>query len=213
MATIKVPQQVFPGFDIIAKLNGSEIELLINYLNNLEVGKYFGDVAEDLTSILNIDGDDLLRTMISFSGLMLRHQDSISILSKNLAESFKELSLSTEKSKYFQQLKTNLDRILVNSDKLFLAERLREFKLENPNNLRDVKIISDLRMFFTDNELDDTYGVVIHKLCIEYENNREPKEFHINLDIDDLKDLRDKINYVLEKDEKLKNQDNSFKII
>lgn len=213
MATIKVPHQVFPGFEIIAKLNDNEIQLLINYLNNLEVGKYFGDVAEDLTSMLNIDGDDLLRTMISFSGLILRHQDSITILSKNLSDSYKELSRSTEKAKFFQQLKNNLEIILINADKLFLAERLREFKLENPNNLRELEIITDLRMFFTDNEAQDTYAVVIHKLCIEYENNRDIKEFHINLDIDDLKDLRDKINYVLEKDEKLKNQDNSFKII
>ncbi|CAM3390834.1 hypothetical protein [Zobellia roscoffensis] len=205
MATIRVPEMVFSGFKIIGELSGSELDKLIIYLNNLELGKFYGDLAEDLYDLLNIDGDDLLKAILSFTGLVSEEQDSYSVLAKNLAESYKELSNTKLNTKDTNKLKSNLLDILSNMDRIQLAEKAREFSVENSNNLREFKFITDIRLLENESSTNnENYGIVLHKLYLEYQNSDPLNELHLSISLEDLIELKNQIEKAIERDKRLR---------
>lgn len=198
MANIMVPDQVFPGFKIITELSNDQLLKLIDFLKNYEIGKFYGDIANELTEILNVDGDNLFRTLLSFIGLS---ETDVIILSKNLAESYKELSKVGLNTKEINKLKANLIEILSNFNRIQLSEKVREYKLENANNLRDFKLLTDIR--FVDNKDQneiDKYGIILHKLYLEYQNSIPLNELHLNLNLNDLIELKAEIEKAIERD-------------
>ena len=202
MAQIMVPEQVFPGFKIINELNDSQLSSLVDYLNSLDIGKFYGDVAEELSDLLKIDGDELLRTLISFTGLS---ETDVAILSKNLAESYKELSRVGINSKETNKLKANLLQILSNFERVQLIDKVREYKVENSNNLRDFKLLTDIRFMQPESSTDkDKYGIILHKFYIEYQNSVPRNELHLHVGIDDLIELKAEIEKAIERDKMLR---------
>jgi hypothetical protein len=204
MATIRVPEMVFSGFKTISELSEQQLEYLIDYLNNLELGKYFGDFAEDLQENLNVDGDDLLRVILSFTGLVSENKEDLSVLAKNLAESYNELSKANLSIKGSNSLKSNLLKILLNSDKLILADKAREYSVENTNNLRDFKFITDIRLLEDEPTDGEKYGVILHKVFIEYQNSEPSSELHLHLKLEDLVELKNEIEKTIERDKQLR---------
>jgi hypothetical protein len=200
MAKIMVPEQVFPGFKIINELNDSQLGALIDFLNNFDIGKFYGDIASDLSEILKIDGDDLLRTLLSFTGLS---ETDVAILSKNLAESYKELSRVGINAKETNKLKANLLQILSNFERVQLIDKVREYKVENSNNFRDFKFLTDIRFMQTD-EAKDKYGIILHKFYIEYQNSIPRNELHLHVSIEDLIELKVEIEKAIERDKMLR---------
>ncbi len=197
-----VPEQVFPGFKIINELNDNQLTDLIEFLKTFDIGKYYGDIANELSEILKIDGDDLLRTLLSFTGLS---ETDVAILSKNLAESYKELSRVGINSKETNKLKANLLQILSNFERVQLADKVREYKVENSNNFREFKLLTDIR-FMQDDENPEKgkYGIILHKFYIEYQNSIPRNELHLHVAIEDLIELKTEIEKAIERDKTLR---------
>lgn len=204
MATIKIPELVFPGFKIISELNDTQIQELVNYQNKIEIGQFYGDIAKDLGQLLNINGDFLWETIVSFISLATVTEDR-AILAKNLAESYKEISRSGLNTKETNRLKENLIKILSNFDRVLVNATARDYKLENSNNLREFKFLTDIRFLVAevDNE-KKKYGIVLHKLYLEYQNSEPLMELHLHLRIEQLKELRDEIEKAILRDEDLR---------
>ncbi|MFY7667086.1 hypothetical protein [Flavobacterium sp.] len=200
MARIMVPEQVFPGFKIINELTDSQLNQLVDYIKNLEIGKLYGDIALDLTELLKVDGDELWRTLISYTGLSYA---DVSVLSKNLAESYKELSRVGINSKETNKLKANLLQILSNFERVQLTDKVREYKVENSNNLREFKFLTDIR-FMPGSSDDDKYGLILHKFYIEYQNSIPRNELHLHVAIQDLVELKIEIEKAIERDKMLR---------
>lgn len=200
MAQIMVPEQVFPGFKIINELNDSQLSDLVDYLKSFDIGRFYGDIAKDLSELLKIDGDELWRTLISFTGLSYT---DVGVLSKNLAESYKELSRVGINSKETNKLKANLLQILSNFEKVQLTDKVRDYKVENSNNLREFKLLTDIRFMpgITD---DDKYGLILHKFYIEYQNSIPRNELHLHVAIEDLVELKSEIEKAIERDKMLR---------
>lgn len=205
MAKIMVPEQVFPGFKIITELNDSQLNSLTNYLSNLNIGRFYGDIAGDLSDLLNVDGDDLLRTMLSFTELLLGEEIDVAILSKNLAESYKEFSRVSMNTKETNRLKANLLLILSNFERIQLTDKVREYKVENSNNFRDFKLLTDIRFMQTDeSDKNEKYGIILHKFYIEYQNTVPRNELHLHVRIEDLIELKAEIDKAIERDKMLR---------
>ncbi len=197
-----VPEQVFPGFKIINELNDNQLTDLIEFLKTFDIGKYYGDIANELSEILKIDGDDLLRTLLSFTGLS---ETDVAILSKNLAESYKELSRVGINSKETNKLKANLLQILSNFERVQLADKVREYKVENSNNFREFKLLTDIRFMQDDENLEKgKYGIILHKFYIEYQNSIPRNELHLHVAIEDLIELKTEIEKAIERDKTLR---------
>lgn len=205
MPAISVPAQVFPGFKIIGELSDGQISDVVNYLKNMEIGKFFGNVASDLGELIKNDGDYLLKAIISFIDLTDIEDVDLAVLAKNLAESYKELSRSGINTKETNRLKSNLLQILSNLNNLKFTNLIRTYKIENSNNFAEAKLLTDIRLI-PDNQnlVSDRYGVVIHKLYLEYQCGHDFKELHLHIGIDDLNTLKDKIESAIETEKKLR---------
>ena len=205
MAKIMVPEQVFPGFKIINELNDKQLTDLIEFLKTFDIGKYYGDIGNELSEILKIDGDDLLRTLLSFTGLS---ETDVAILSKNLAESYKELSRVGINSKETNKLKANLLQILSNFERVQLVDKVREYKVENSNNFREFKLLTDIRFMQAGEESEKSekgkYGIILHKFYIEYQNSIPRNELHLHVAIEDLIELKAEIEKAIERDKTLR---------
>jgi hypothetical protein len=205
MAEIMVPEQVFPGFKIINEFNDSQLGSLVDYLNSLDIGKLYGDIAKDLSNLLKIDGDDLLRALLSFTGLSSGENADVAVLSKNLAESYKEFSRVGINTKETNKLKANLLQILSNFEKIRLIDKVREYKVENSNNFRDFKLLTDIRFMQVDEaSKSENYGIILHKFYIEYQNFIPRNELHLHVGIEDLIELKAEIEKAIERDKMLR---------
>lgn len=205
MAEIMVPEQVFPGFKIINEFNDSQLGSLVDYLNSLDIGKLYGDIAKDLSNLLKIDGDDLLRALLSFTELSSGENADVAVLSKNLAESYKEFSRVGINTKETNKLKANLLQILSNFEKIRLIDKVREYKVENSNNFRDFKLLTDIRFMQVDEaSKSENYGIILHKFYIEYQNFIPRNELHLHVGIEDLIELKAEIEKAIERDKMLR---------
>lgn len=205
MAVISVPTQVFPGFKIIGDLSDEQVSNVVNYLKNMEIGKFFGDIAIDLGEIVNKDGDDFLRAIVSFIDLTNKEDVDLATLAKNLGESYKELSRSGINTKETNRLKSNLLQILSNLDKLKFTNLIRSYKIENSNNFSEAKLLTDIRLIpDSQNLAEGDFGVIIHKLYIEYQSGHDMKELHLHIGVDDLSILKGQIENAIEREKKLR---------
>lgn len=203
MATISIPERVYPGFEIISQLKDKQLDLIIDYLNSMDVGEQFDIVADNFSKILNnSNGADLLKTIVSFSKLVDPEDVNYQDISNNLADSFIEQSGIKHSLAFKNKLKSNLLNILTNYSSLKNTIKSRELASENENNFGDFKLLTDIRLIFNEEIEDkDRIGVILHKLTIEYQNNMDVKELHLTLDLSDLNKLKSEIEKAILKDQ------------
>ena len=143
-----------------------------------------------------------MRTLLSFTGLS---ETDVAVLTKNLAESYKELSRVGINSKETNKLKANLLQILSNFERIQLVDKVREYKVENSNNFREFKLLTDIRFMQTDEGAENgKYGIVLHKFYIEYQNSIPRNELHLHVSIEDLIELKAEIEKAIERDKTLR---------
>ena len=203
MATISIPERVYPGFMIISELDNSQLNKIVDYLNTMVIGEQFDIVAENFNIILNnSNGSDLLKTIISFSKLVDPEDVNYQDISNNLAESFIELSGIEKNLKFKENLSSNLFKILTSYNSLKNTIKLRELASENENNFGDFKLLTDIRLIFNDEiENKNRSAVILHKLTIEYQKDMDIKELHLTLDLSDLNKLKSEIEKAILKDQ------------
>lgn len=201
MARIMVPTEVFPGFKIITGLRDTQLNDLIEFLKVFDFSKYYGEIANDLSETLKIDGHNLFRTLLSFTGLS---ESDVASLSKNLAESYNELSEENLNSTELDKLKANLILILTNFERVQLADKVRESKFENTNNFKVCKFRTDIRFMQADDTTKCNYGIILHKFCLEFQNSDSQKELHCHIEIEDLIQLKAEIEKAIERDNALR---------
>ncbi|WP_299124170.1 hypothetical protein [uncultured Tenacibaculum sp.] len=205
MAKILVPKQVFPGFKIISKLSDDELNSLVVYLKKLDIGLHYREIAYGLRNLLKIDGDDLLLTLLSFTDLLKVEDDDIGIISKNLAESYNELSKVGLNTKAKNKLKGNLLQVLSNYKNLLLLDKVGEYRNENYNSFIDSSFHADIRFLEFDKlEENEKYGVILHKFRVKYLASNSKKELYMHLSIDDMIKLKGDIEEAIERDKMLR---------
>jgi len=205
MATISIPERVYPGFKIISELNNAEIDKVIEFVNSFNVGEDLETLANELNDLVGYSkGDLLLQTMLSFSRLIEYDEVNFQDIANNLTESYFELTGSKKTNN--KRLTGNLVKILSNYKNLKLYVKSRRNSLYNENNLGKSKIFTDIRLVFDDEIADkNRIGIILHKLYLEFERNSEVQELHLALDLNDLKKLKHQIEQSILKDELIRN--------
>lgn len=204
MARIKIPEQVFPGFQIIGKLSDQQIDTLSKHLLDI-VGRDYAGVAQELSDQLAISGDELLQAILSFNKLMGDENVDVADLANNLAESYKDVSEQKFNDQEFTQLQANLLSILSNYNGIKLNQKIRNYKLENANQLNDFKVFTDLRIIDKDNEDRETYAIILHKIYMNFENDE--KGIHIHTDFETLVQLKEEIDNALDRHKIIRESD------
>lgn len=206
MATITIPEKVYPGFKIISELKKSEIDNVIDFLNSFNVGENLENLADELNDLIgHSKGDLLLQTILSFSRLIDYDEVNYQDVAKNLTQSYFELSESKTSKTKSDKLTENLIKILSNYKNLSLSIKSRRNSLYNENNFGKSKLFTDIRVVF-DDEINNKnrIGIILHKLYLEYQRNSDIQELHLTLDLKDLQKLKQQIEQAILKDELLR---------
>lgn len=216
MATINIPERVFQGFNIISELKNSEIDRIINFINSFSIEDELENLANKFNEILGSPkGGILLQTIMSYSELIDDDNSDYKDIAYNLAESYFELAKIEGKNGEKNNLNKNLYEILSNYQNIKLFINSRKSSAFNENNLTKSDFFTDIRLVFN-KEISDKnrYGIILHKLYVEYQRNNEIKEFHLTLDLDDLKKLKEQIEKSILKDNLIRNDyKDDFKFI
>lgn len=201
MAKISIPETVFPGFLMIAEMQSSGIQSLLEVLKNINAGEELDIIEQRLNEHFGSQSRILLQTIISFSGLLEKDEATSEDVSKNLTESFSDSeSKITKKQK--EKLELNLNAILSNLSFLRKNIKSRRSILDNESLLRSSKLITDLRILFQDDLSDQNRdALILHKLHVEYQQNFNDKEIYFTLDLKDLNRLKAEIEKAIEKDQ------------
>jgi hypothetical protein len=201
MQKIAIPPPVLPGFEIISSFTRDDVEKLTNYLNNISVKISLNSLPDDLSKIFDTNTSiAVTQTIASFSQLLEDKESTIEEIAKNLCESFNEQSQKKSEPEKLVALENNLLEIFKSYKNLGLSLKARELLTENENNFRDSRIISDLRLVFDEDLINkNRYGVIIHKLHINYRNEGMPKDIYLSLDLQDLKQLKEEVERALQK--------------
>ena len=203
MATISIPERVYPGLRIISELDDKEINKVIKFLNSFHIGEDLQTLADELNDLVGEDrGDYLMQAILSFSRLIEYDEVNLEDVANNLTTSYFELTNTKSTKPKAKRLTDNLIKILSNYKNLKLSIKSRRNSMYNENNLDKSKLFTDIRLVF-DEELNDKnrIGIILHKLYLQYERNGETQEFHLTMDLKDLKKLKSQIEESILKDE------------
>lgn len=205
MATISIPERVYPGFKVISELNETEIDKVIQFLNSFNIIEDLETLANELNDLVgHSKGDLLLQTMLSFSRLFEYDEVNFQDIANNLTESYFELTGSNKSNN--ERLTDNLVKIFSSYKNLKLYVKSRRNSMCNESNLEKSNIFTDIRLVFDDEIADkNRIGIILHKLYLEFERNSKVQELHLALDLNDLKKLKHQIEQSILKDELIRN--------
>lgn len=212
MAKISIPKQVIPGFELIASLKESNVKAISDYLSNIPLNTKFKDIGLYFESIVGSENSALLlKTINSLSELVDDKFDSATVetIVKNLVESYFEIT-NFDNKELVSSLEKNLFVIISNYGNLKSIINCRDLAFENENVFKTSKIITDIRLSFTNIMNDKKSGIVLQKLQVEYISNSKQKTIYLTLDSEDLNNLKLQINEAIQRDEKLKEDYQGF---
>lgn len=208
MAKYFIPQRFKEGFKLLLSLNDESTKILISKLNDFEVGGGMVTFRNFMHSLPIVNIDDISETIFSFGGLLNNKDgDDDKQIANDLIDS---LNLDSEETLDKDKRNDYLERLLVifeNSQNIKISYKALMLSNDVPRIFNESKIISDIRVIFGDEiESDKKFAVVSHQLKIDLIEDSREKSIHINMDIEDLKKLRNQIDRAFVKDALMKQE-------
>jgi hypothetical protein len=203
MGKIRIPEDVFPGFHALSKLEDIQFNEFIDFLNSMQVGSKFTQLQAKLEKYLDpYESREIVKTLLSFEDLIYKGDENYDDLASNLILSLIERDKTLEHVQETEKLKFRLRTIFENSKNFRLTLKAGSLSTEEIAIFRESKIIADIRLVFNDEITDKTrYAVINHKLHITYFTNSEKKDFFVALDYTDLKKLKEDIERAIRKED------------
>jgi hypothetical protein len=198
-----VPDELNPGFEIIASLREDQIKKLSNTIKKLPRGVGERTFFKAISSKIDVENkEDLALTLFSLGALLNKEKEKDT---KKIADHL-TFSINYYREKKFQekqlnQLTSNLISLFECCGNIKNTFKALYLQLEQHNVFRDSHLITDIRPVFGDN-LDEAenFAIIFHKLRIEYEQNGKKNNFFVALDRDDLDNVREQIERAIKKE-------------
>jgi len=208
MPKYSIPTQVQNGFKFIITLNTDELNVLSNIIKKAKIGqgiKYI--VEENFTKFSDFDKnkfEQIIIALFSMANIYLDSKNNLEQFILDFSESF-ECFFQDTSSAELDKLKSCLTKLLPNFNSIILTTKTRELFTENPKNMLETRIVSDIRIVFDDEiNAKAQSAIIIHNLKIDYFNDFDKKSFFVSLDLSDLKKLQKVIERAIEKDNSIR---------
>lgn len=211
MALIRIPERVYPGFDVISKLNKDDIENIAKYFGSISLQLDLNKIEEGLLSYVDeYSAKELFLTILSFSRLLEKKDVDgkdvdIKELSSNLVDSYLKYTNTEMSSSDIGDFKSNILLILSNYDKVGLLGKVQDLQRNNERNFYACELMTDIRIISS----ESNYSILIHKLSISYSKEGTLKDFYLTLESSDLKELKETIDEAIKNEEKIKEKYNN----
>lgn len=199
MAKVKLGPELTKGIQILGSIDEAQLNKIIQFLKAMPIGAPIATAEKSFSSALDIEGaDTVFLTIVSIISFVKKNSDDDAL--NDILESVESTEpLDLEKAK------SVLSKILANSENIFLTTKAEELLVTNNDNFNECKVITDIRLIFKDNVAEPKRNaVVVHKLHFKVSNPSNSRDIFINLDMRDLKKLKDVIERAILKEELIK---------
>ncbi|PCJ26144.1 MAG: hypothetical protein COA97_06235 [Flavobacteriales bacterium] len=215
MAKYRIPEQVRPGFELIAKLKATQAKAIKTAMKNSAVGSGPDGTIKSLQGKIDLNRPDLINvveTIFSILALYSNEEDTTpDEFLENIASAYEDSVAdvkTSEKNKLIKNIKLFLDSDEQVSNSIKAATLLSE----NGKLFVESRVLSDIRLVFDDDlKKPSQTAVVIHRLKFEYLEGRRINEFYVSLEKKHLLKLKDTIDRAIEKDKLIRK--NTYKDI
>jgi hypothetical protein len=208
MASINIPKEVVPGFNVILQMKMTQIEEFGDFLSSLPIGLTLVKIQDFLENLLNKqDAKNVFRTLLSFRGLLdgSNPDDTRSIASDLVSSYIENPDFDTNKIEA-DSLTEKLFYLLKKSKNIFLTLKANDLATDDFMVFRNCKIITDIRIVFDDNiENSNRNALIVHKLHIVKYSSSEISDLFISMDMNDLEKMKETIDRAIAKEKTIIN--------
>lgn len=195
MGKFRIPDSLLSGFEKIAIISDDVADLIYSEIERSS----FGEGLEKLASTLynqysEISKEDYKSIVTSIYSIM--HLDELRAdrqgkkrIFSQFIDSIIDESQDVEINR--NKLEKNLKRFVELKDNVEDTLKGYELLLENEKNLRDWRLITDVRFIFKDdiNKTSPNKAVIVHSLKLEYTEGSSTKHLFLALDKNDIQDM------------------------
>jgi hypothetical protein len=144
-----------------------------------------------------------LRFFVSLNLNFLRFGKSLNLFVEEvIIESAKKYDIHLEPIDKIREL---IDKIKKMDENIGILAKSISLLTENPKIFYDGRIVTDLRyLFYNDIERIPNYALIQHLLRLNYIKNGETKEIFLNLNLDQLIELKNTIDRAIKKEDTIK---------
>jgi hypothetical protein len=213
MAKYSFHERIRDGLKSIISLNEAEFAKLSSIVNNAEIGHDIKQIVESSKSEIDFIPHEtfinVIGTLFSLTGIFKDRNDDSNDVIKDIINSFKDEEKDISESD-LQILEKYLNILISSHSNIKVTIKAGEINNANPLNFRSVKIISDIRMVFDDDQgLSESkqYAVIVHHLRIlNFDSTDRESYAFTSLNSSDLIKLKSAIDRAIEKDKLMRDK-------
>lgn len=205
---LTIPPKELPGILEINQLSEENISELINVLEsidyNRDIEEFSSIVSAQIKSIPSNKTEQTIRTL----DILYKVRDLYSVKDQKFIEDLLK-AIKKEKPEITDKELESFDKkftSILDIDSFKTHSKASILQRDGEKIFLEAKTLSDIRPVFGLDPSENPLGAVItHTLKINYDCAASNNEFHIVLDLNDLKSLKEVVDRALQKDKTLKN--------
>lgn len=197
MATLKIPQEQWAGFEKLVALDDATLRTLATALREqfpgLNKPDVLAEIASSAANISSADANDMMEVLITLYILRSRQESPVPDFVKDVSRAMDEteaegLKLSGDDRDRFQ------DRLaeLLSIESATVESKAIDVQFENEHTFHSARIVTDVRPIFGPDPEDAPIGaVIVHMLKITYRERTRMRDLFVALDTEDVSTLGD----------------------
>lgn len=188
---LRIPSAYRPGLQKLLNLDEKTVEELLDALEGERATVNDDDLVAQVVSKVGDDHKDDIRDVMDLLIALYSVRASVDTPIPNFVEAIIDdgnVEIPDQnKTDFAERLNT-----LLNIDVLNVSTKAADVMHEHAHNLRDARILTDIRPVFGDDvEIGPAGALLVHTLRIRYYQGPDLAEFFVALTPSDLSDLRD----------------------
>jgi hypothetical protein len=204
----KIPDVYQPGFVTLANMSDEHFGRLQPILEETKISETEESLAVKLAEPLSLKQDEakiLSSTIFSLYYLLMVPSSTIPELATGLAVAYRSFAPQASDNDE-GRLRSRIETIISLKTNLFYTVKSRALYGESLSVFEDCKIITDIRLTFDNQSIDQGYkgGMVVHNLKLVFRENDESTNMIISCLSKDLEKMKAAIDRALEKEKLIK---------
>lgn len=205
MARYHIPTRFKEGFKTLIELDNASLELLINRLADFPIGGGQYKLIDFLHNLPIPNIDEIASTIYSFGYILTDRSKNIDDIATGLVQSYLSDDGGKGDPDKSNHYISTLVSVFISAANVKASYKAMILASDVQNIFRESSIISDIRPVFADDLSDSRRNAIIsQQIKIIFTENGEEKYFFVNVDRQDLENLRDQIDRAITKEKLLK---------
>jgi hypothetical protein len=208
-ARIDIPPQFIHGIRYISLLSEDDANKLYESLRQIPKGVTGKKYIELFSESYNLDNSkEIAAAVFSFGGLLRDPEMTMETIVEGLSSSFENHERDNASEDQVHILKDRLKYILLLSDNLKIIYEVYDL-LSEGNKYLNADVITKTHLII-DTDTQNRFGVIFHRLNLDYKEDGKKHSKEFFLDKDDLRKLKSRIEEAIDREDNIKTVQENF---